>query len=234
MHPLLPYFPLAFVVSLAFGWQQGPVGSELPAAAVNAQAVSTPEQTSGMTVIAKEKFTTGQAGQLPPQELVKAGVFVEYPLIGGISERKGKPSYVVIHSTETATEADAKRVIRSWNNQGRSHPGTPYVIDRDGTIYQTVHPDKRTLHVNDFRTVGGVNNSNSVGIEIVRTGTQQYTQGQRRSIVQLVTYLQQRYSISDEQVVGHGEIQPSTRTDPVNFRWERFELAKERFQSPEG
>jgi N-acetyl-anhydromuramyl-L-alanine amidase AmpD len=88
--------------------------------------------------------------------------------------------------------------------------------------------------VNDFRTVGGVNNSNSVGIEIVRTGTQQYTQGQRRSIVQLVTYLQQLYSISDERVVGHGQIQPSTRTDPVNFRWDRFELAKQRLQSPEG
>lgn len=167
-------------------------------------------------------FKSGDSGHYTPQQLVKAGVFQHYPLTGGIFKRKEKVKHVILHSTETAKTADAKRVIRSWNNRGLRHPGAQYVVDRDGSIYQTVDPTYATVHVNINRTRLGVNNDNSIGIEIVRTGNQKYTESQLESVVRLVSYLQDRYEIPRQKVLAHGYIQPSDRTDPVGFDWHKF------------
>lgn len=171
-------------------------------------------------------FAAGRATDLSPKQLIEAKVFTEYPLIGGTYERKEPVKYVVLHSTETATVADAKRVIRSWNNRGKSHPGAQYVVDRDGTIYQTVSPDIATMHVNAFKTRYGVSNRNSIGIEIVRSGNQKYTPKQIQNVSRLCLYLQQRFGIEDNKVVSHSYVQPSDRSDPVNFNWKAFNISK--------
>lgn len=165
---------------------------------------------------AKRAFETG-TGAPAPEQLVKEGAFVSYPLKGSVRKRSKKVSFIVLHSTETEKPADAKRVIRSWNNRGKSHPGTQYVVDRDGTIYQTTDPRLATIHVNIYRTKYGVDNHNSVGIETVRSGNQKYTEPQLRSLSRLTVYLKNYFGLTDKQVVTHGYIQPSTRTDPVNF-----------------
>lgn len=167
-------------------------------------------------------FQAGDAGHFTPRQMVKAGVFQHYPLSGGIFNRKERVKHIILHSTETARAADAKRVIRSWNNRGLRHPGAQYVVDRDGTIYQTVDPAYATVHVNINRTRRGVNNDNSVGIEMVRTGKQKYTRSQMDSVVRLVSYLQDKYDIAGSMVLAHGYVQPSDRTDPVGFDWHKF------------
>lgn len=167
-------------------------------------------------------FQTGAASHYTPDELAQAGVFVDsHPLIGGIFNRREQVKYVILHSTETARPADAPRVIHSWN-RGMRHPGAQYIVDRDGTIYQTVDPDYGTVHVDVFRTTAGVNNDNSIGIEMVRAGEQQYTPTQLESVTRLVAYLQGRFNVPDEHVLGHGEVQPSDRRDPVGFDWMAF------------
>lgn len=164
-------------------------------------------------------FRRGLASRYSPQDLVRAGVFTHSPLRGGIRPRTQQISHLIIHSTETASPADARTVVKSWNH-GLSHPGTQYIVDRDGRIHQTVDPRYATIHVNERRTLGGVTNDNSIGIEIVRAGSQKYTQVQLASLVQLVDYVQERYGIRN--IYGHGQIQPSTRTDPVAFNWNLF------------
>ncbi|MDZ4834420.1 MAG: peptidoglycan recognition family protein [Candidatus Melainabacteria bacterium] len=164
-------------------------------------------------------FRRGLASRYSPQDLVRAGVFTHSPLRGGIRPRSQQISHLIIHSTETASPADARTVVKSWNH-GLSHPGTQYIVDRDGRIHQTVDPKYATIHVNERRTLGGVTNDNSIGIEIVRAGSQKYTQVQLASLVQLVDYVQERYGIRN--IYGHGQIQPSTRTDPVAFNWNLF------------
>jgi len=168
----------------------------------------------------KRNFESGQAAKISPDQLLRAGVFSGYSLRGGVFKRHSDIQNIVIHSTETASAADAKHIIRSWNNGGANHPGTQYIVDRDGTIYQTVNPAMGTFHVNSFKTLEGVKNDNSVGIEIVRTGSQQYTPKQLKSVVCLVGYLKEHFSVS--HIWGHGEIQPSDRTDPVAFDWTSF------------
>lgn len=175
-------------------------------------------------------FNFGIAEKYAPQQLVDAGCVVLYPMKGGHSARKQPVKYVILHSTETASEADAKRVIRSWSNRGPRHPGTQYVIDRDGTIYSTVDPSRTTVHVNTSKTLPGYNNENSIGIEIVRAGRQTYTPPQLRSVLRLVAYLQSRYDIANGDVVTHGYVQPSDRSDPVGFDLKAFNTSKSDFQ----
>lgn len=166
------------------------------------------------------KFKVGTAARFSPEDMVRARVFVHYPLKGGIRKRTGGVRYLVLHSTETGRPADARTIVRSWNNIGPRHPGAQYIVDRDGTILQTADPAYATVHVNDRTALGGVNNDNSIGIEIVRTGKQKYTQKQLNSLVALVGYVKDRFNIT--RICGHGEVQPSDRTDPVAFDWSRF------------
>ncbi len=164
-------------------------------------------------------FQRGMAGRYSPQDLVRARVFAYSPLRGGIRPRTQQVANLIIHSTETARPADARTVVKSWNH-GLSHPGAQYIVDRNGIIHQTVDPKYATIHVNEKRTLGGVTNDNSIGIEIVRAGTQKYTAVQLASVVRLVDYIQERFPI--RKIWGHGQIQPSTRTDPVAFNWNLF------------
>lgn len=173
----------------------------------------------------RQAFEDGTAGKYDSAAMIAAGVFnAETPLRGGIFERREPVKYIIMHSTETESPANAPRVIRSWNH-GMRHPGAQFVVDRDGTIYQAVDPQYGSVHVDVFRTKNGVNNDNSVGIEIVRSGKQRYTKTQLASVTKLVAYLQGRFNVANEGIFGHGMIQPSNRTDPVDFNWNNFVVA---------
>lgn len=174
----------------------------------------------------RQDFAAGKAAQYTPQQLAKAGLLTKKSLWGGIFERAEPIKYIVMHSTETARPASAPQIIQSWNNRGLRHPGTPFMVDRDGKIYVTVDPNYGTVHIEPTRAKWGVTNSNSIGIEMVHTGKQKYTQKQMASVSRLVAYLQKRYSVSSDRIYSHGFVQPSDRTDPVGFDWAAFNLAK--------
>jgi hypothetical protein len=172
-----------------------------------------------------QAFTDGLAKNYSPEALRQAHVFDgSSPLRGGIYLRRESVQYLILHSTETGRPADAPRVIASWNKRGLRHAGAQFVVDRDGTIYNTVDPAYATVHVNTHKTIAGIDNDNTVGIEIVHTGNQIYTDQQIQSAARLVTYLQERYSIAADHVLTHHYVQPSDRTDPVNFNWNKFAM----------
>lgn len=185
----------------------------------------TPASDVNNTSLVTDAFESGQCSKYTPQDLVQAGVFSDEPLRGGIFKRRESVKFIILHSTETGRPADAVRVIHSWN-RGMRHPGAQYIVDRDGTIYQTVDPEYGTVHVDIHRTLGGVNNDNTVGIEMVHTGNQEYTAKQLDRVTKLVAYLQARYSVSDDHILRHGDVQPSDRHDPVAFDWSSFMTAK--------
>lgn len=174
-----------------------------------------------MTKSVRTAFNTGMASRYSPSALKQAGIFVDEPLRGGIFNRRENVKYIILHSTETGRPANGPRVIKSWNH-GMRHAGAQYVVDRDGTIYQTVDPEYGTVHVDIFRTLNGINNDNAIGIEMVRAGKQKYTANQLESVTKLVTYLQGHFNVPDGNIYGHGQVQPSDRTDPVAFNWTNF------------
>ena len=170
----------------------------------------------------KRAFHRGLAGEYPPNMLVKAGVAKYYPMTGGIFYRREPVKYLIMHSTETARPAGATRVIKSWSNRGRRHPGAQYVVERDGTIYMAVDPRLSTVHVNIFKTLKGINNDNSIGIEMVHSGKQKYTESQMDSVVKLVTYIREHFNIDGKNIITHKYAQQGHHTDPVNFAWKTF------------
>ncbi len=178
-----------------------------------------------------QAFIRGTAGNFSYDQLVAAKVFVSQPLHGSIFKRQGRVKYIILHSTETGSPADARRVIESWNNRGQRHPGAQFVVDRDGTVCSTTNPDLATVHINTSKTLPGYSNDNSVGIEIVRSGKQQYTRPQLDSVMYLVSYLQSHYNVSDDDVTTHHHVQPSDRSDPVGFDLVAFESAKSSLRS---
>jgi len=177
----------------------------------------------------KNAFVHGNAGNLSYEQLVDADVFAVCPLHGSVFKRERPVKYIILHSTETGSPADARRVIQSWNNRGLRHPGAQFVVDRDGTICSTTNPDMATIHINIHKTLAGYTNDNSVGIEIVRSGKQRYTQPQLNSVMYLVAYLQAHYHVDDGCVTTHHHVQPSDRSDPVGFDLLAFQNAKRTF-----
>lgn len=167
-------------------------------------------------------FDKGLADSYPARSLVRAGVVKFHPLHGGIFWRREPVKYIVMHSTETGVPVSAWRVIEGWSGMGLRHPGAQYVVDRDGTIYQAVDPDLATVHVNIFKTLPGINNDNSIGIEINHTGSQDYPAAQMASVNKLVVYLQHRYNVMDDNIITHRYAQQGDHTDPVNFDWGGF------------
>ncbi len=176
-------------------------------------------------------FESGSADAYAARVLVRAGVVKYHPLRGGIFWRREPVKYIIMHSTETGVPVPAVNVIESWSSMGIRHPGAQYVVERDGTIYQAVDPDLATVHINIFKTLPGINNDNSIGIEMCHTGAQNYPQAQLRAVTRLVGYLQNRYNVNDENIITHRYAQQGDHTDPVNFDWNNFIATKNNFRN---
>jgi N-acetylmuramoyl-L-alanine amidase len=176
-------------------------------------------------------FHQGYADSYTARSLVRAGIVSYHPLRGGIFWRREPVKYIIMHSTETGIPLSAERVIESWSSSGLRHAGAQYVVERDGTIFQAVDPDLGTVHINIFKTLPGINNDNSIGIEMCHTGRQDYPAPQRESVVKLVSYLQERYKVADENVITHRYAQQGDHTDPVNFDWDGFIANKNSFRN---
>lgn len=176
-------------------------------------------------------FQSGSADDYSPTHLVRSGAFNFYPLRGGIFERREQVKYIIVHSTETGVPQDARRVINSWSGMGRRHPGAQYVVDRDGTIFQAVDPQYATVHVNIFKTLPGINNDNSIGIEMCHAGSQNYPNEQRQSVIRLVAYLQNKFHVTNDNVITHRYAQQGDHTDPVAFDFDEFLARKDDFRN---
>ncbi len=183
-----------------------------------------------MTERIARAWDRGIADNYPARTLVRAGVVSYHPLRGGIYYRREPVKYIVLHSTETGIPVSAVNVIEGWSSMGRRHPGAQYVVERDGTIYQCVDPDLATVHVNIFKTLPGINNDNSIGIEMNHTGRQNYPAAQREAVSKLLAYLQQRYQVDNADVITHKYAQQGDHTDPVNFDLSGFLAYKNQFQ----
>lgn len=64
------------------------------------------------------QFHNGNSQEFSTSSLIQAHVFASCPLHGGVFKRHSAVKHIILHSTETAREADAQRVISSWNNKG--------------------------------------------------------------------------------------------------------------------
>ena len=136
---------------------------------------------------------------------------------------------IVLHYTALPScEASLARLCDPAHPSGRV--SAHYLVDLDGTVYQLVDESKRAWHsgVGSWRGVADVNSA-SIGIEIQNVGLDKhgrrvpYPDAQIESLIALCRDIQQRYGISRENIVGHGDVAPTRKQDPGElFPWKRL------------
>ena len=132
--------------------------------------------------------------------------------------------FIVVH----ATEIDFPTSLRVLpQGDVSSH----YLVDRDGHIYGLVPEHQRAWHAGPSYWQGTTPlNPSSIGIEIVSVplgmpeGTQlPFPDLQIRAVERLIADIAERHQVRPDRIVGHGEIQPTGRTDPGRlFPWQQL------------
>lgn len=126
---------------------------------------------------------------------------------------------IVLH--HTAGETLESTV--AWFSSSESRVSAHFTVGRDGSIVQHVSTYQRAWHAGDSIDIYGREwiNANSVGIEIVHSGTPTdgYTVHQTDAVEHLVSVMVRRFPI--RLITSHAAVaRPLGRkNDPVNYPW---------------
>lgn len=129
---------------------------------------------------------------------------------------------IVLHSSYNASggdEYDLEKTIRQYETYG---VGAHYIIDRKGAIYRLVEEANIAYHAGASKMTDGRKNVNdfSIGIEMIANENDGYTEKQYAAVNDLIADIKTRYKIKN--IVGHGDIAPSRKTDPWKFDWKKL------------
>lgn len=137
--------------------------------------------------------------------------------------RPGPVSCVILHATATSGLDSPLEWLTSPESKVSAH----YLIGQTGAIYHLVHESDTAWHAGEssWRGQSGVNDF-SVGIELVNSndGHMEYPEDQLAACAYLVKALCLDYKIKPQDVVGHLDIAPGRKTDPMAFPWDDFRL----------
>lgn len=131
------------------------------------------------------------------------------PNVGGkIKDHK----FLIAHYTAASTAESAI----SWMASPESKVSAHLHLDRNGVFVQQVAFDTVAWHAGSshWKDYVGIN-SWSIGIEMQNTGTQEYTEVQIRSFIEVSKLLVKTYGI--EEILGHSDIAPGRKMDPGNL-----------------
>ncbi len=100
-----------------------------------------------------------------------------------------------------------------------------FLINRMGVITQLVSTEKRAWHAGEscFNERTRCNDY-SIGIELIGSDDQLFTQFQYRSLLSLSKAIMRRYpQINTGRITGHSQIAPGRKTDPgPRFNWKLY------------
>ena len=130
-------------------------------------------------------------------------------------------SCIVLHATATS----GKNSALEWLCNPQSKVSAHYLIDRLGMIYQLVIDQNIAWHAGQSEWKGKPNvNTFSIGIELVNSndGIMLYPEEQIKACVGLCHSAIEEYKINLNDIVGHCDIAPIRKNDPLNFPWHEF------------
>ena len=150
-------------------------------------------------------------------------------------DRKDTVQFIIIHATGTEAVQETLDVFEKRDVSAH------YVIDRDGTVYGLVDPDKRAWHagVSDWQGYcqktgfKGLNDA-SIGIELQCPAKETMENGevcqfdnfsndQIVACVELCKRLMRIYDIPLPHVLRHSDVSPGRKCDPgETFPWDVF------------
>jgi len=157
---------------------------------------------------------------------IEPGIQVVTPSRGFIcapSRGNNEVSLVILHHTAGSSWEGAYVTFLAAPHRVSSH----YIIAKDGTIYYIVDEKSNALHAGN----DGLYNQRSIGVEIVNTGFEPFTEPQYSSLNALLRDIDRRYDavkIDNEHIIGHFQTTQGKRddkTDPSSyFDWAKIGL----------
>jgi hypothetical protein len=133
---------------------------------------------------------------------------------------------IIVHSIYNALGGDIYSLNGVLEEYEMYQVAAHYLIDRDGTIYQTAPNEAVAYHAGQSQMPDGRTGVNdfSIGIEIINSEEDNPTEFQYQSLASLANYLKRSYLVPNENILGHNDIAPERKTDPWNFDWQYFNL----------
>jgi N-acetyl-anhydromuramyl-L-alanine amidase AmpD len=130
---------------------------------------------------------------------------------------------IVIHSSYDGLGNDPYSVSGLIKEYQQYNVAPHYLIDRSGKIYQLVKDSDIAYHAGVSKMPDGRTNVNnfSLGIELMNTKKDSYTQDQYSSLKTLIANIKSKYMIKN--LVGHSQIAEGRKDDPWNFDWKKIQ-----------
>lgn len=128
--------------------------------------------------------------------------------------------YIVIHST--GNKNDTAKNNADYFCNGDRQASAHYFVD-DNNIYQVVEESNASWHCGDGGNKYGINNHNSIGIEMCGTANGNISEKTINNTIELVKSLQAKYGLSNDRVVRHYDA--SRKCCPSQFsanNWARW------------
>jgi N-acetylmuramoyl-L-alanine amidase len=142
--------------------------------------------------------------------------------------RTAPPHILVLHYTGMPTGPLALERLRDPNPPRVS---SHYMVEEDGTIYRLVPEERRAWHAGVSFWKGESNlNGVSIGVEIVNPGHEfgyrAFPDRQIDKVIALIDDIRVRWTIPDQNIVGHSDVAPGRKDDPGElFPWKRLHEA---------
>ena len=137
---------------------------------------------------------------------------------------KKKIIFIIIHYTGMKNELEALKKLCDYKSKVSAH----YLIKNNGEILNLVPDLYEAWHAGEsnwkkFKLL----NKFSIGIEISNPGHEhgykKFNSNQISSLIRLLKYLQKKYDIKSENILGHSDIAPCRKKDPgEKFPWKKL------------
>jgi hypothetical protein len=140
---------------------------------------------------------------------------------------------LVLHSTGDKAGQDSTDGPVSWLCNPNAKASAHFVVGRDGSVMQLVPMDRAAWHAGisswDGRKVGRSVNAFSIGIEMEHVdGVENWPETQLQAVIALTQVIRTAYDIPLARIVGHRDVAPGRKVDPVDFPWDRYRAALQR------
>lgn len=134
------------------------------------------------------------------------------------------PKFIILHSTGGAFQGAINWML-SLVGKVSAH----FCVSRTGEMRQLVSMKRVAYHAGKSQWSTRTNlNTCSIGIEMEHIdGKQDWPDAQVEAVAALVSEIRHRYGIPKEKILGHFQIAPGRKVDPLDFPWIKFrELVK--------
>ncbi len=137
---------------------------------------------------------------------------------------KRQIKYIIIHYTNLPSTQASLQHLLNKRNKVSAH----YLLDQKGKIYSLVNEKDIAWHagISSWKA-DKLLNKKSIGIELQNTGIagnyEKFPNQQISQLEKLILELQNKYNISNANILGHSDISPDRKIDPgPKFPWQRL------------